>query len=124
MPVADRGAGCDGVMGAPQAPGRHDPGSLREADEAPPPRIIHSRDLAAAAEGEAPEYDYNFLDYMFAAGVGARLYLDEPGAVHVRLTRSALAGPAMAPVLVYLQRRFDVIRCLEADGYVEGWRAY
>ena len=124
MPVADRGAGRDGVTGTPQVPGRFDPGSLREADEAPPPRIIHGRDLAAAPPGQAPDYDYNFLDYHFAAGVGARLYLDEPGVVHVRLPRAVLAGPAMASVLVYLQRRFDVIRCLEPDGYVEGWRAY
>ena len=34
-----------------------------------------------------------------------------------------LHGLGLAPVLVYLQRRSDVIRCLESEGYVEGWRA-
>jgi len=120
----DRGEGSGAVSDA--APHLFDPARLSEEDEAPPPQILHSRDLADAAPGEAPDYDYNFLDYLFTEetwSVGARAYLDEPGAVHVGLPRAELARPELAAVLVYLQRRFAVIRCLEADGYRDAWVA-
>jgi len=76
--------------------------------------------------GPTPDYDYNFLDYLFTEetwSVGARAYLDEPRAVHVGLPRVELAAADFAAVLVYLQRRFEVIRCLEADGYRDAWVA-
>ena len=113
MPLADRGARCDGVTcrGFDQA-------GLSEADEAAPPHIMHGRD-----RDDAAEYDYNFIDYLFGARVGARLYLDEPDAVYVAKPAALLAEPALADVLVYLQRRFAVIRCLEAEGYRDAWRA-
>jgi hypothetical protein len=114
MPLADRGARRDGVTcrGFDQA-------GLSEADEAAPPRIVHGRD-----RDDAAGYDYNFIDYLFGGGVvGARLYLDEPDAVHVAMPAARLAAPALSGVLVYLQRRFAVIRCLEAEGYRDAWRA-
>jgi hypothetical protein len=112
MSLAYRGTRRDGVT-----PAGFDPASLSEAAEAPPPRITHARDVDAALG-----YDYNFIDYVFDVGVGARAYLDEPRAVHVGMPAARLAAPDLVAVLVYLQRRFDVIRCLEAEGYRDAWR--
>jgi hypothetical protein len=116
MPLADRRAGRDGVSARP--PDGFDPALLSEEEEAPPPRMTHTRDC------EPPEYDYNCISYWFdAARIGARFYLDSPREVSVEEPRETLALPEMRCVLVYLQRRFEVIRCREANfGYVEAWR--
>jgi hypothetical protein len=98
-------------------PDSFDPALLSEAAEAPPPQILHTREM------EPGEFDYNWIGYVFAEGVGARFYLDEPDAVLVQVSRDDLASPALSGVLIYLQRRFAVIRCLEpALVYREAWR--
>lgn len=122
MPLAGGGARRDGVTKAR----RFDPARIGEAAEAPPPCIPHRRGPDEAAPGEPPGHDHDFPGHVFGAvegTAGARACLDETCAVHVALTREALTRPGPAPVLAYRQRRFGVIRRLEAQGHVEGWRA-
>lgn len=88
-------------------------------------RIIHGRDLGDATPDGGVEYDYNFIDYVFplAGGeAGARMYLDQPGTIHVWLNRATLGQPDAAAILRYLQRRFDRIMTLEdAIRYELSW---
>lgn len=87
-------------------------------------RMLHGRDLGGVTP-EGVEYDYNFIDYVFplAGGeAGGRMYLDQPGIIHVQLSRAALGKPDAAAILRYLQRRFDRIMTLETGiGYELSW---
>jgi hypothetical protein len=99
-------------------------------DVAQPYLITHNRDQIR--RGRGLEQDYNFIDYWFGdpgSPIRARYYLrsDEsvsvnlPGDAATRLSLAEIRARFPADVLCYLQRRFDRIEVLVADGYQELW---
>lgn len=98
-------------------------------EEEQPHRIVHNRDQIR--KGGALEQDYNFIDYWFgppSEAMKARFYFKSDDAVSVVLPGDtenlslAMARKRIpAGVLCYLQKRFDRIEVLVAQGYVELW---
>ena len=94
-----------------------------ESSEASPREIVHGCDYLVGENGDL-EYYYNFLDYLWdidGAEVRARHYLDERTAVSVMMPLAEFDVPKCAGILVYLQRRYEVIKTLEGEGYEVGW---
>lgn len=89
------------------------------------PTIVHGCDYMLREDGWF-EFRYDYLDYHWRIGgqdVRARHYLNRSGllTVSVTMTSSEFERPVYKDVLVYLQRRFYVIKTSEAGGYAVRW---
>jgi hypothetical protein len=98
-----------------------DPFTLHDDDL--PIAITHSRDTIAF--GGVVEQDYRFLTYRFAASDGsevdARVYFDDPWEVSILAPADGFTIDA--PIMRYLQNRFDVIKQLGGpEGYTIVWQ--
>ena len=131
-PVAHPSVPCWGGDRSWTAPGeaQSDTVIYDTDDDIEPYLITHNRDQIR--RGAGLEQDYNFIDYWFgdpANPIRARYYLrgDEsvgiilPGGAGERLALDEIRRRFPADVLCYLQRRFDRIEVLVADGYRELW---
>jgi hypothetical protein len=98
-------------------------------DDIQPFRVAHDRDQIR--RGANVEQDYNYVVYWFgdpSSPIQARYYLRNDEGVGVilpgdsaRLSLAQARERFPADVLCYLQRRFDRIEVLVADGYRELW---
>ena len=88
-----------------------------------PHEIVHGCDYLVGENGDL-EYYYNFLDYRWdikGTEVRARHYLDERGRMNVMMAFAEFDQPQCATILIYLQRRYEVIKTLEGESYEVGW---
>lgn len=96
---------------------------LRQEPEAGlPETVMHECDYDFIEPGKLMYY-YNFIDYVWKSGdltVTGRSYREDPREIMLSVERERLSDdPLLQPILLFLQRRFRVIRTMsQTEGYV------